>query len=435
MSNAIVVPASFNGQVAAVFQGQQAGDDLSGGITGGYGLIKIRGKVWSIQHNGNTMNLMREDGDGPRGSIDIVIVKANAQLSKTYYINGWDENNANPPDCASANGIVPDAGVPHQQSPVCATCPRNAWGSAPGGGKGKACGDHRRLAVVPLTDLRNESFGGPLLLRCPAASLQDMAAFDSRYKGMGYPYFTMGIKVGFDPAESYPKLTFAAIRPLTDAEGAVVMELRNSPETARVISEGTAPAPAQVAATTQGAFLEQLPPGTPTAAAAQAPQQVAVQPAPVAAQPVVAQPAPVAAQPQPAPVAAPAVVAAAPATAGGFGPVSAAPVANPAAQPAPAAQAAVAPAQPQTTRAAMTMTGFGGVTPEVTAQPSPAPAVAAPVAAPAVEAAPLQPVAQPAPTPAPAVAAPVIEQPAPVTPGVVSAFEGSIDDRLNALLQ
>lgn len=438
MSQAIVVPASFNGQVAAAFQGQQAGDDLSGGITGGYGLIKYRGKVWSIQHNGNTLNLMREDGDGPRGSIDVVIVKANAQLSKTFYIQGWDENNNNPPDCASANGITPDQGVPHPQNSVCATCPRNAWGSAPNGGKGKACGDHRRLAVVPLTDLRNESFGGPLLLRCPAASLQDMAAFDSRYKGMGYPYFTMGIKIGFDPAESYPKFTFAAIRPLTDAEGAIVMELRNSPETARVIHESTAPAPAQVAAPAQGAFLEQLPAGTPTAAAA---QQVAVQPAPVA-QPAPAAAAPVA-QPQPSPAAQPggappsAAPAQSPQTAGGFGPVaSAASVA----QPAPVAQpAAVAPAQPQATRAAMTMTGFGGVTPEVTAQAAsvaqPAPAVAAAV----VQATPLHPVTQlptqPVPTPAPAVAAPVVEQPAPVTPGVVSAFEGSIDERLNALLQ
>jgi len=421
MSTAIVVPATFNGQVAAVFQGQQAGDDLSGGITGGYGLIKYRGKVWSIQYNGNVQTLMRDDGDGPRGSIDVVIVKANAHLSKTWYEQGWDENNNNPPDCASANGIVPDAGVPKQQSAVCATCPRNAWGSAPNGGKGKACGDHRRLAVVPVAPagtpngpdvLRNEPFGGPLLLRCPAASLQDMAAFDSRYKGLGYPYFTMAIKIGFDPNESYPKFTFAAIRPLTEDEGRVIMELRNSPETARVIHEGTAPAQAAVAAPAQGTFLEQLPAGTPTAAAAQPAPQVQVQPVTQPApQPVVAQPAPVAAQPQPAAVTPTPSVAPAPATAGGFG------AASP--QPAPVQAAAVQPAAPQPAqRAAVAMTGFGAVTPEV----------AAPVAQPAPQA-----------TPAPVVAAPEIVQPAPVqpapvSPGVVSAFEGSIDERLNALL-
>lgn len=397
MSNAIIVPDTFKGPVASVFQGMQAGDDLSGGITGGYGLLKYRGKVWSIQYQGNSMNLMRDDGDGPRGSVDVVIVKANAQMSKTYYINGWDENNNNPPDCASANGIIPDQGVPHKQSDVCATCPRNAWGSAPNGGKGKACGDHRRLAVVPLTppgtdtvaNLRNESLGGPLLLRCPAASLQDMAAFDARYKGMGYPYFTMGIKIGFDPQESYPKFTFAAIRPLTEEEAKVVIELRNSPETARVVNEGSAPAVAQIAAQPAPAFLEAPPPN------AVAPQ-VAPSPGPAA----VAQPTPAVAQP-----------AAQPATAAsgagpvvtGFGAVA------PAAQPAPAPQPVVAQPvaqptpQPAAAKPAVAMTGFGAVTPEVT------------------NGAAQQPAAQPAPAPQP-------------TPGVVSAFEGSIDDRLNALL-
>ncbi len=430
MSNVIVVPQSFNGQVAPVFAGQQANDDLSGGITGGYAVMSYKGKVWSIRHNGNTQVLMRDDNDGPRGSIDVVIVKANGVLSKTWYENGWDENNNNPPDCASANGITPDAGVPKQQSPVCATCVRNAWGSAPGGGKGKACGDHRRMAVVPLPPqgapnaaevLRNESLGGPILLRCPAASLQDMAAFDSRMKQIGYPYFTIGIKISFDPAESYPKFQFQAIRPLDNAEGEIVMQLRDAAETARVISEGTAPAPApQVAAPAQGVFLEQLAPGTQPAAAAQPaaqPQQVQVQPAP-------AQPAPAPAQP----------AAAATGPVGGFGraaPVTASggngggqqlaqpaaqPAPQPATQPAPAAQPAqqaqVAP-QPQQ-RAATAMTGFGAV--------APAPAA--------------QPVQEPVQTAAPVVAQPATQpvEAAPVTPGVVSAFEGSIDDRLNALL-
>lgn len=428
MTNAIVVPDTFKGPVASAFQGVQSTDDLSGGITGGYGLIKFRGKVWSIQHNGNTMNLMRDDGDGPRGSIDIVILKANPVLSKTWYENGWDENNNNPPDCASANGITPDAGVPKKQSDVCAMCPRNAWGSAPNGGKGKACGDHRRMAVVPLADLRNETFGGPLLLRCPAASLQDMAAFEARYRQMGYPYFTMGIKISFDPQESFPKFAFAAIRPLNEPEAAIVVEMRDSPLTARVVNETVGAAPAPAVAQAQPAFLE------PPAANAVQPQ-VVVQPGPVAAA------APVAAavqQPTVQPVAPAAVrpalanggaaAGAAPPPTGGFGPVAVQPaVAQPAAQ--PAAQA-----------------GGGGFGPVASSQPAaaaparPAPAAATPVSQPAARQVEMTgfgavtseggaPAANPAPAnPGPEPGA------APAAPGVVSAFEGSIDDRLNALL-
>lgn len=425
MSNAIVVPAAFSGgQVAAAFQGQGAGEDLSGGITGGYGLLKYRGKVWSVQHNGQSAVLMREDGDGPRGSVDLVFLKANTQLSKTFYINGWDENSNAAPDCASANGIVPDQGVPHPQAPACAACPRNAWGSAPNGSRGKACGDHRRVAVAPLADIRNEFYGGPLLLRIPAASLQDLAVFDARYKGLGYPYFTMAIKVSFDPAESYPKFVFHAIRPLNEDEARVVLELRGGPDVARVVHEQSAPAPAQLAApATQAAFLE------PAPVNAVQPQQVQVQPA-------VAQPAPApAVQPAPAPVAQPnggggfgptaggaqpaqvvqpavqqPAPQPAPAQAGGFGAATVQPAAG---APGPAVQsggtqAAPNPAQaagpaPAPQRPSQQMTGFGpaSVTPEVTQQ----------------------------------VVQPVVVQPAaPVSPATVSAFEGSIDDRLNALL-
>lgn len=416
MTNAIVVPESFKTPIAPIFAGVDAGDDLSGGITGGYGLLKYRGKVWSIQYHGNIMNLMRDDGDGPRGSVDIVIVKANAQLSKTWYENGWDENNTNPPDCASANGIVPDQGVPKKQSAVCQTCPKNAWGSDPKGGKGKACGDHRRLAIVPLTDLRNELFGGPMLLRCPAASLADLAAFDSRYESMGYPYFSMAVKVGFDPQESFPKFTFQAIRPLSQNEGVVVMELRGSPETARVVSEGSAPVPAQVAPAGSPAFLEPVP------ANAIAPQ-VAVQPVaqPAAAVPV-SQPAPVAA----APVVTPSGNGATPPAGGVRAP------ANPAAggQGVPASGFGPVAAQPAPVTPAASAGGFG---PAAAGGPTPAGGNVAQPAKPAVQMTGFGNVA-PLPTQVTKPAQPDPASAAPVSPAVVTAFEGSIDDRLNALL-
>lgn len=378
MSNAMTVSGAFQAPASSVFGGIDTAEDLSGGITGGYGLIKYKGKVWSIQYQGNSVDLIRDDGDGPRSSIEVVIVKANAHLSKTFYVNGYVEGSDAAPDCASANGIHPDAGVLNKQADVCATCPKNAWGSDPKGGKGKACGDHRRMAVVPLTDMRNEAFGGPLLLRCPAASLQDMAAFDSRYKAMGYPYFTMGIKISFDMKESFPKFVFGAIRPLTDDEARIVIELRNSTDVQRIISESTTPPPQQIVAPPAAAFSEPIP---QNAVKPQLPPQTA--PAAAAVQP---QPAPAATKPQ--------AAAAKPTVSTGFG------VAVPATQPAQtqAAQAQPAAAAPQT-RTIPPMTGFGGSEP-ATAEPE----------------LPLEPAASAA------------------DPAVVSAFEGSIDDRLNALL-
>jgi hypothetical protein len=344
MNQVMTIDPAFNQPLPAVFQGMDAGDDLSGGITGGYGLLRIRGKVFTIHYQQQEITLMRDDGDGPKGSVELVIVKANPHLSKTWYENGWDENNSNPPDCASANGVVPDAGVPKRQSPACANCPRNQWGTGANGGKGKACADHRRLAIVPLMDLNNEAFGGPMLLRCPAASLQDLAAFDAKYKAAGYPYFSLGVRVAFDPKESYPKLVFSAIRPLGEQEAALVVQLRNSDATARVIAD---------------AVPVVVPEAAPPAVTFEQPPQQPAQP------PIQAQQAPVQqAAPAPAPAAHAPSPAAAPVQPTGFG--AAAP-----ARPAQAAQqpAQQAPVQPQ--RPSQTMTGFGAAAPQPAAQQAP----------------------------------------------------------------
>lgn len=387
MNAVVTLDPAFQAPVAAVFQGADAADDLSGGITGGYGMLRIRGKVWAIHYRDIEQQLMRQDGDGPMGSLELILLKANPHLSKTWYENGWDENSTNPPDCSSANGVVPDNGVPKKQSATCATCPRNQWGTAPNGGKGKACGDHRRIAIVPADDIPNETFGGPMLLRCPAASLQDLASFDAKYKQAGYPYFSLRVKVSFDPKESYPKLVFSAVRPLTEAEGKLVMALRNSDAVARVIADAPPPQatnpnpPAQ-----QEQLFEQAPNNAP------APASV-VQQAPQAASPPAAAPAP-----QPAPTPAP--------TGGGqvagFGGAA---VVQPAAQ---QVQPAQQQAAPQPTR---TMTGFGGAAAPATQQGNPQPQ---------------QPVQQPAPPPQPAAQQPVMPTSA--------DFEASLDQQLANLI-
>lgn len=373
--NAVVqaVP-NMMGPRSSVFAATDAAKgDLSGGITGGYAVMSYRGKVWTIRHRGVEQQLMRDDGDGPRGSIDVVILKANPHLSKIWYENGWQDGSNAPPDCSSTNGVTPEANSPKKQSALCATCPRNAWGTAPNGGKGKACADSRRMAVVPLPDIQNEALGGPILLRCPAASLQDLAAFDQKLSQLGYPYYSVGVKIAFDPAESFPKFVFTALRPLTDDEARMVIAHQQSDAVARVISEEAPPTPEQIA------LLTAPQPQDPTVAAlagnaaSAAFQQPAQQPV---TQPVTQQ----VAQPQPVQQAAP------PPVQTGFGataPVAPQPVQavqQPAQQVAqqPVQQAAPPPVQPvqqADTNIPPKMTGFGPTT--ATAAPTQAPQQAA----------------------------------------------------------
>ena len=59
-------------------------DELGAGISSGFGTISYKGKVWSDKYGGIVTPHMREDGDGTRSYIDVVMVKAASVLSKKY---------------------------------------------------------------------------------------------------------------------------------------------------------------------------------------------------------------------------------------------------------------------------------------------------------------------------------------------------------------
>lgn len=233
-----LIPANF-GAVSPRFGNTPVTDDLSSGIQSSFGLIGYKGKVWSIRYRGEETQLMRDDGDGPRGSIEVVIINASPVVSKVWYEQGYVEGSNAAPDCFSNNGVTPEPTSAKKQCDSCAMCPHNQWGSriTPAGKQGKACADSKRLAVVPLNDLENAMFGGAMLLRVPAASLQDLAMYGQKMNQLGYPYYSVGTRIQFDAQESYPKFIFSAIRPLTDDEADTVISERDGHTVKRILSE------------------------------------------------------------------------------------------------------------------------------------------------------------------------------------------------------
>lgn len=260
MSN--LVPQSFNGAVSTKFQNTKFEDDLSSGIQSSFGIVGYKGKVWSIRYRGDEAQLMREDGDGPRSSIEVVLLKSSKHISKVWYESGYVEGSNAAPDCFSNNGVTPEPTSLKRQSTACATCPHNQWGSriTPAGKQGKACADSKRVAVVPVADIDNEVYGGPMLLRVPAASLQDLAMYGQKLQQMGYPYFSVATRIQFDPQESYPKFMINAIRPLSDEEADKVIPLREGHTVERILSENEyAPAPETAEAASLDQVFEQPP--------------------------------------------------------------------------------------------------------------------------------------------------------------------------------
>lgn len=247
MSNELQLSNAFSAPVDFSRYANTPVEKLGDGISSGYGIVGYKGKRWSTRYGGDEEILMRDDGDGPRGSIELVILKAANCVSRTWYENGYQEGSSAPPDCMSANGLTPSANSPKKQAASCAVCPRNQFKDMPNGKKGKECHNAKRLAVAPLNDLRNEALGGPMMLRVPGASLTPLKTYGDRMSKFGFPYhFTYGTRISFDPAESYPKFVFSEIRPLTKAELDIVDELRDDPNLHRILDESEPVAPASL---------------------------------------------------------------------------------------------------------------------------------------------------------------------------------------------
>jgi hypothetical protein len=228
-----------NSQISKVFSNDPVQNDLSSGIASSYAIVGYKGKVWSVKHRGTETKLLRSDGD-VQGSILCVIVATNRNLSKIYYAQGYTEGSSSAPDCFSNNGVTPEASAAHRQSPTCATCKRNVWGSKISevtGKPRKECQDNKRLAIVPLDDIPNEKYGGPMLLRVPAASLQELSAFGSLMADAGYPNYAYATRISFDPGVAYPRFKFSAVRVLTDDEANMIKPMLAAKSTARIIAE------------------------------------------------------------------------------------------------------------------------------------------------------------------------------------------------------
>lgn len=221
------------GKVPQKLAARQADNsDLSSGVRGGYSVVSIRGSRWHVKVGDEETTIIDPETKDPVGSLRLVLLKSSPNVSKNYYKGGWEEGSSDPPVCWSIDGKVPDPGAPDKQSPSCAACPMNQFGSrvTEAGKKVKACGDSRRIAVVPEGDLANDVYGGPMLLRVPASSLSNLSQFGKKMSNKGFPYNTIVTRVSFDHTVSFPKLEFNATRPLTDDEADTIIGLLNTPE-------------------------------------------------------------------------------------------------------------------------------------------------------------------------------------------------------------
>lgn len=170
--------------------------------------------------SGNRITLKRNgqfsfQGADMGDSIDVVIV--DHVVAKQYFDSDYDEDNPVPPACfalkPSEKNIAPHDDAPDPQAEVCSDCWANEWAS--GRGRGKACKDKNRLALLHVDDLH----GDLALLEVPVTS---GSAFNQYIKGLtaaaDLPCYAVVTRMTMDDHADYQMLDFKLLEEVAEED-------------------------------------------------------------------------------------------------------------------------------------------------------------------------------------------------------------------------
>jgi hypothetical protein len=185
-------------------------------------LAKLKGAVPAV--TGRNIGLKGKrfalpSGQSLDGPIEVVIV--DFRNSNRYYTAAYNPTALQPPACwaigSDIESMGPKEGLVGAQSLTCATCTQNKFGSAPNGGKGKACKNNVRIALMPVDAKPDED---PMIITGSPTSLKSWASLVNGLESSGTHYTQVVTEIAFDANLAYPSLVFRAVRPNENLETA-----------------------------------------------------------------------------------------------------------------------------------------------------------------------------------------------------------------------
>lgn len=131
--------------------------------------------------------------DGATLTQPLPVIVLDSVLENLYFEDDYDPDNPAPPVCFAISrdldDMVPDKSCPSPQAETCKECWANKFGSAEKG-KGKACRNGIRLAVLPAHDINALSNVDAALVRLPVTSGKNYKGYVTRVeKGFKRPVF------------------------------------------------------------------------------------------------------------------------------------------------------------------------------------------------------------------------------------------------------
>lgn len=214
--------------------------DVPGG--GAVASLSIRGSKFSARYQGET-GFLRDEQGMLKGYIDVIIVRAHPNVSKAWYDGVWIDGEDRMPDCSSLDGITPDPQSKLLQSERCLGCRWNRRGTAKDAKgnptNGKACKDHKHVALILKGDPEMERYGGPMLLRIPPTSFDNFRPYAQEIEGAGRNLHQVYTRLTFVAEAAYPMLDFQAVGYAEPDEMRIAKEWRDDDYTYFVLHRQT----------------------------------------------------------------------------------------------------------------------------------------------------------------------------------------------------
>lgn len=166
-------------------------------------------------------NLNYQGADIPKNTMRVIVLAH--RLHNAWYENQFDPSAPESPACY-AFGEVLEGMAPHEksekpQNDACAGCPQNDWGTA-NTGRGKACANKCRLALVSETDLGEDISQAEIAyIHVPVTSVKGWAGFVRSLKEIKLPPLAVIMELRTVPdAKSQFKMLFETIEKIEDGE-------------------------------------------------------------------------------------------------------------------------------------------------------------------------------------------------------------------------
>lgn len=182
------------------------------GIGGGGNFLSLRGGNLAYQGQIIPGNKMR-------------CIVVDWVLENQAYEGGFDENNPQSPYCYAFGRVKEDMAPDPEQvekpvHPTCDGCPNNQWGSAETG-RGKACAEVARLALIAEADFKNIEKATEAFLKVPITSMKHWAGYVRELEQVYHrPPLAFITEIAMIPQKELPgwHVEFKLVEPIEDPE-------------------------------------------------------------------------------------------------------------------------------------------------------------------------------------------------------------------------